>query len=295
MTLGHAGSGGVLECARCTRVWWLKPHCSDYFKTLRRRCSAYKRSGADHPWDPLHSQVAMAMHTTGDLLSEHGSGANTGVGDDDERNGGSMAAGSTDGSFEYIPQEYGGPPGLSEEQRAEFERARQTPLSPIPSQRGDDDLSETTMTMLKMMQRQMEIQMQRMMRMEERDERRKEEEREPKEKMKWRGVKLEIKHFSRVEIFRGEHSKFRDWFFSVNTVIGQLDQKLSGALKTLLEEDNVRKAEDLVPKEDTGCRGSCGTSTPQSYSGSGYNLPAEMRGRCVQHMSANLERWMGLT
>ena len=108
------------------------------------------------------------------------------------------------------------------------------------------------MAMLKMMQRQMEMQMQMIKRMEERDDRRKEEEREPKEKMKWRGVKLDIKHFSRVEIFKGEHSKFRDWFFGVNTVIGQIDQKLSGALKTLLEEDNVRKAEDLAPKEDTG-------------------------------------------
>ena len=62
--------------------------------------------------------------------------------------------------------------------------------------------------------------------------------------MKWRGVKLDIKHFSRVEIFRGEHAKFRDWFFGVNTVIGQIDQKLSEALKKLLEGDNILKAED---------------------------------------------------
>ena len=88
------------------------------------------------------------------------------------------------------------------------------------------------MAMLKMMQRQMEMQMLMMKRMEERDERRKEEEKEPKEKMKWRGVKLDIKHFSRVEVFKGEHAKFRDWFFGLNTVIGQIDQKLSGALKT---------------------------------------------------------------
>ena len=91
-----------------------------------------------------------------------------------------------------------------------------------------------------------------MRRMEDRDEKRREEEKEPKEKMKWRGVKLDIKHFSRVEVFKGEHAKFRDWFFGLNTVIGQIDQKLSGALKTILEEDNVLKAEDLPPKESNG-------------------------------------------
>ena len=186
-----------------------------------------------------------------DLISnQHGSGAN--VGDDDGRIGGwSNAASNTENSFENIA-----PPGftVTEEQRAEFDRARQTQasMSPIPSQRGDDEASEGTMAMLKPMQRQMEMQMLMMKRMEERDERRKDEEKEPEEKVKWRGVKLDIKHFSRVEVFKGEHAKFRDWFFGLNTVIGQIDQKLSGALKTLLEEDNVLKSEDLPPKEDNG-------------------------------------------
>ena len=189
----------------------------------------------------------------GSLISDpHGSGAN--VGEDDGHYGGesSVAAGSTGDSFEFRS-----PPGVTvtEEQRAEMERARQTQasLSPILSQRGDDDVSEETMAMLKVMQRQMEMQGRMMKRMEERDEKRKEEEeRELKEKIKWRGVKLDIKHFSRVEVFKGEHAKFRDWFFGLNTVIGQIDQKLSGALKALLEEDNVLKAEDLPQKKDNG-------------------------------------------
>ena len=87
---------------------------------------------------------------------------------------------------------------------------------------------------------------------EERDEKRKDEEGERKERIKWRGVKLDIKHFSRVASFNGEYCKFRDWFFGVNTVIGTIDQKLCEALKKLLEEDNIRKAEDLPPKEDCG-------------------------------------------
>ena len=63
-----------------------------------------------------------------------------------------MTAESGDGSFENVlPYNFGGPPGITEEQRVEFQRATQIPLSPIPSQRGDDDLSETTMTMLNMM------------------------------------------------------------------------------------------------------------------------------------------------
>ena len=90
------------------------------------------------------------------------------------------------------------------------------------------------MAILKMMQQQMEMQMQMMKKMmEEKDERRKEDDGERKEKMKWRGVKLDIKYFTRVEVFNGEHSKFRDWFFGVNTAIGQIDQKLSGAIKAL--------------------------------------------------------------
>ena len=82
---------------------------------------------------PCELILTMAMNTGDPISVQHGSGAN--VGDDDERNGGgSNAAGSTEKSFEYIS-----PPGLTEEQRADFERARQTPLSPIPYQRGDDD------------------------------------------------------------------------------------------------------------------------------------------------------------
>ena len=108
------------------------------------------------------------------------------------------------------------------------------------------------MAMLKVMQRQMEMQMMMMKRMEDRDEKRKEEEKEPVEKTKWRGVKLDIKHFSRIAAFNGDHYKFRDWFFGVNTVIGTIDQKLCGALKRLLEEDNILKAEDSPPKEDYG-------------------------------------------
>ena len=92
----------------------------------------------------------------------HGSGASVG-GDEERIGGGCNAAGSTDNSFEYIP-----PPGftVTEEQRAEFDRARQTQtsLSPSPSQRGDDDASEGTMAMLKLMQRQMQMQMLMMMR-----------------------------------------------------------------------------------------------------------------------------------
>ena len=76
------------------------------------------------------------------ISDQHGSGANVG-GDDGRIGGGSNAAGNTENSFEYIP-----PPGftVTEEQRAEFDRARQTQtsLSPIPSQRGDDDASEGT-------------------------------------------------------------------------------------------------------------------------------------------------------
>ena len=84
---------------------------------------------------------------------------------------------------------------------------------------------------------------------EDREEKSKEEEKGSMEKVKWRGVKLDIKHFNRIAAFSGDHSKFRDWFFGVNTVIGTIDQKLCGALKKLLEEDNKLKAEDLPPKE----------------------------------------------
>ena len=65
---------------------------------------------------------------------------------------GNVSAGSGDISFEVIPPQYVSPPGLTEQQRAEFEQAERTPLSPIPSNHGDDNASEATMTMLKLMQ-----------------------------------------------------------------------------------------------------------------------------------------------
>ena len=91
------------------------------------------------------------------ILYCHGSGAN--VSDDDGRNGGeNNGAGNGSGSNEVIA-----PPGftVTEEQRAEFDRARRTqmPQSPVPSPQGDDDASDGTMAMLKLMQRQMEMQM----------------------------------------------------------------------------------------------------------------------------------------
>ena len=187
--------------------------------------------------------IIMSTGDTGFISGLHGSGAN--VEDDDE----SMVAESTGACEDTIPSRF----TANEGQRAEFDQARQTQisLSPVPSRTEDDDVSEGTMAMLKMMQRQMEVHMMMMKRMEEREERRNEEEKEPKEKIKWRGVKLDIKHFSRVEISRGEHAKFRDWFFGVNTVIGQIDQKLSEALKKLMEGDNILKAEDVPPKEES--------------------------------------------
>ena len=64
----------------------------------------------------------MASDNEGFISNTHGIGAN--VGDDDERiGGGSNAAESTENSFEYVH-----PPGftVTEEQRAEFDSARQT-------------------------------------------------------------------------------------------------------------------------------------------------------------------------
>ena len=106
----------------------------------------------------------MTSNNEGLISVQHGSGAN--AGDDGEHIGReSNAAGSIENSFEYVQ-----PPGfiVTEEQRAEFDRARQTQtsMSPIPSQRDDDDGSEGTMAMLKLMQRQMEMQMLMMKRME---------------------------------------------------------------------------------------------------------------------------------
>ena len=165
---------------------------------------------------------------------------------------GNTSAGSGEISFEVIPPPYVSPPGLADQQRAAFEKSDQVPISSIASDNGDGNSSETTMTMLKLMQQQMEMQMAMMKRMENREERRDEENRDPKGNMKWRGVKLDIKHFSRVTSFSGDHNKFRDWFFGVNTVIGTIDQRLCGALKVLLEEDNKLKAEDQPPKENNG-------------------------------------------
>ena len=111
------------------------------------------------------------------------------------RNG---SAGSGDVSFEVIPPQYASPPGLTERQRAEMEESEQVPISPIASENGDGKSPETTVTMLKLMQQQMEMQMIMMRRMEDREERRNEENKDHKRDVKWRGVKLDIKHFSRV-------------------------------------------------------------------------------------------------
>ena len=222
------------------------------------------------------------------ISDPHGSGAN--VEDDDGRTGGegNMVAGSIGGHLENTI-----PPGITvtEEQRAEFDRARQTQasLSPVPSQKDEDEVSEGTMAMLRLMQRQMEMQMLMMKRMEERDEKRREEEVEPKEKVKWRGVKLDIKHFSRVEVFNGEHAKFRDWFFGVNTAIGQIDQKLSGAIKTLLEEDNALKAEDLPSKENNGVP----EELKDEYTTELFGLLVQLTGGEAKEMCTAYERDFG--
>ena len=129
-----------------------------------------------------------------------------------------------------------------------------------------------------------------MKRMEERDEKRKEEEeRELKDKKKWRGVKLDIKHFSRVEVFKGEHAKFRDWFFGLNTVIGQIDQKLSGALKALLEEDNLLKAEDLPQKKDNGVS----KELREEYTTELFGLVVQFTGGDANEMCTAYERDFG--
>ena len=117
--------------------------------------------------------------------------------------------------------------------------------------------------------------------LEDKDEKRKEEEKVPMEKIKWRGVKLDIKYFSRVTAFSGDHSKFRDWFFGVNTVIGTIDQKLCGALKKLLEEDNILKAEDQPPKEDYGV--SSGVAG-RIHDGAIWIMDAAYRGRCERNV-----------
>ena len=166
-------------------------------------------------------------HIDGEPISERHGTAERDVGDTGtEVTAGNASAGSGGNSFEVVPPRYESPPGLTERQRADFEQANRIPISFIPSNNGDENTSEATMAMLKMMQRQMEMQMIMMKRMEDRDEKRKEEEKEPIEKTKWRGVKLDIKHFSRIAAFNGEHCKFRDWLFGVNTVIGTIDQKL---------------------------------------------------------------------
>ena len=129
-----------------------------------------------------------------------------------------------------------------------------------------------------------------MKRMEERDEKRKEEEeRELKEKIQWRGVKLDIQHFSRVEVFKGEHAKFRDWFFGLDTVIGQIDQKLSGALKALLEEDNVLKAEDLPQKKDNGIS----RELRDEYTTELFGLLVQLTGGDANEMCTAYERDFG--
>ena len=59
---------------------------------------------------------------------------------------------------------------------------------------------------------------------------------------------MDIKYFSRVEIFKGEHARIRDWIFKVDTVIGRIDQKLGGALEEMVAGDNLRSAENLEPE-----------------------------------------------
>ena len=175
------------------------------------------------------------------ILGQHGSGAGDNVTDPRVNVTGELRTESIDHSFEEIPHPQVSPPGLTEQQRAAFEKADQIPDSSIASDNGEGNPSETTAKMLKLMQQQMEMQLAIMKRMEDREEKRDEENKEPKGNIKWRGVKLDIKHFSRVTSFSGDHNKFRDWFFGVNTVIGTIDQRLCGALKGLLEEDNKLK------------------------------------------------------
>ena len=150
-------------------------------------------------------------HGTAERGIGAGNGTNIGTGEGANVGGvgpnvtaGNVSAGSGDNSFEVIPPQYASPPGLSERQRAEFDRANQVPVSSSPSNNGDDSASEATMAMLKMVQRQMEMQhaqaqqqMEMMMKMmEERRRKDDDDQGELKEKTKWRGVKLDIKHFS---------------------------------------------------------------------------------------------------
>ena len=59
---------------------------------------------------------------------------------------------------------------------------------------------------------------------------------------------MDINFFSRVEVFKGEHANFRDWILNINTIIGQIDQKLGSALKEMIAGDNLRKVGDLEPE-----------------------------------------------
>ena len=46
--------------------------------------------------------------------------------------------------------------------------------------------------------------------------------------------------------YDGDTSKFRDWLSEVIVVVGQLDRKLSDAVKHMVEKDNLDKAEDIA-------------------------------------------------
>ena len=84
----------------------------------------------------------MATNVEGEVLFTHGSGAGTGTGtgtgaDNGEGNGGghnggmNVTAESGDGSFEQVPPIIGTPPGITEQQRAEFERAQNILFPPF--------------------------------------------------------------------------------------------------------------------------------------------------------------------
>ena len=175
----------------------------------------------------LHTDAAGILDQDGTAEGGGGitaadNGANGNAGDGGKR----TTAIEANTSFEFIPRRTDPPPGRSEEELAELMRARRTPDSPVASSKGDDDKSDAMVTLLMMMQRQMDVQMQMLKKIQERDERLRREtggRRETRDKKRFRGVQVDIKYFSRVETFRGDHVRFRDWIFNVNTVIGQID------------------------------------------------------------------------
>ena len=85
------------------------------------------------------------------ILGQHGSGAGDNVTDPSVNVTGELRTESIDHSFEEIPPPQVSPPGLTERQRAAFERADQIPISSVPSSHGDESTPETTMAMLRIM------------------------------------------------------------------------------------------------------------------------------------------------